>query len=593
VDDTEPPVANASIDIITVDQNFFFTFNGNGSTDNIGIVNYTWDFYDRGDKKLFGMYPSYLFIYAGQFIITLTVTDGGGNSGIDTMIILVNDTEKPNASAIIDLQADEGRIVLLQGKNSKDNVGIANYTWIINDNGIKTLFGELSFYRFNNIIIKKEFEITLNVTDAAGNWDTDTKNITIYEDTKEPVIHERFPKNNQKDVNIDVNPRIVFDEDIDPATVEGNVSIGISGKVLEVEFDWDLSDDGKELTLIPAKQLIENQIYTVLLTNKIKDMAGNNLSAGNLELESSFGTEESFETLPFTKSPEHPKHGDLVKITIIFNKDVDERTVTPRTVKVTGPRGDVPLNISFPGNKSRVIVTLVPQVESEERYVLNVSGDIKDYRGTELGDSEEYAFTCSKREIADNNEEPWNIFGLPIFFIFLFILAIAVIVLTIYVILERRNISSGKAYDDAVNQLKSRKRQMDQLKRIGEEEKINEKEPDKRKGLKDFSFKAEDIKPRKRSTKADQGKVSYYNPREDSTFAGKTYDVADPAKERSGRRRSEGRRSPRGRRHHGSRERARDSRSEHRRRGDDLRRHDRRDRRRRPPPRESGDVEWG
>jgi hypothetical protein len=600
--DTESPDANAGPDI-NVSQNTLVSFDGSGSTDNVGIVNYSWNYDDQGPKELFGIGPTYKFFYPGYFIITLKVTDEAGNLDIDILMVRVNDTEKPNASASIALQADEGRIVLLQGDNSKDNVGITNYTWTIDDNGIKTLFGKLSSYRFKNIINIKKFEITLNVTDAAGNWATVSNKINIYPDTDEPQINDRFPKNNQNNVNVEVNPRIMFDDDIDPVTIKGNVSIGISGKDTEVNFGWNLSDDGKELTLIPDKKLEENRIYTVTLTNKIKDMAGNNLSADNLELEFSFGTEDSFETLPFTIQPKDPKHGDNVTITINFNKDVDERTITPKTVKVTGPGGDVPLYISFTANKKQVSVTLIPLVESGERYILNISGNIKDTGGSALGVSRDFVFTCSNVDITENDEEPWNLFGLPIFFIFLFIIAIAVIAFTLYVIQERRKIGSGMDYDNAVNQLKSRKRQMDQLKRIEGEEKINENVPIKGIGDKDYSWKAEDIIPRKRSTPAPRGKVSYYNPQELSTFEGKTYDVAHPEKERSGRRRSTGQSSKR-RGHRDFDEPVRHSRSSQSRRDfEESDRHsrsrrsrggnDRRDRRSGPSPRASADVEWG
>ncbi len=579
--DTESPVADAGPDM-NVSQNIPFLFDGSGSTDNIGIDNYTWKFDDIGNKELYGVGPSYVFSYVGHYYVTLNVTDGGGNWDIDTLIIVVNDTEKPIASASVVLQIRQGRFVSLDGNNSKDNLEIENYTWIIDDGGIKTLYGKLSSYRFKNT---GKFSVTLKVTDTSGNWGSETKDIDVYPDTDKPVIGERFPKNNQKDVNVYVNPRIEFNDDIDPTTVEGNVYMGISGKDIEVDFDWELSNEGKELTLIPEKKLMENRIYTVALTEKIKDMAGNNLSAEKLEF--SFGTEDSFKTLRFTIHPEIPKHGDTVNISIMFNKEIDQRTVTPNTLIVNGPVGEVPIIISFPGNKSRVVVTLVSQVESEERYILNVSGNIKDLGGSELGTSKEYSFTCSKSKTAENVDEPWNLFGLPINFIFLFVLVIAVIVFSVYVIMERKGISSGKDYENAVDQLKSRKRQMEQLRRIEGEERKKEEPRNNSKGVTEFSWKADDIKPRKREMPAGKGKVSYYHPQEISRFAGKTYDVAHPAKERPRRRPPPGR-SSRERRHRDFHETHRRERTDRRRRGDD-----RRDSRRRPPPRRDGDVEWG
>jgi len=88
--DTIPPTADAGPDQ-TVSEGATVTFDGSGSTDNVGIVNYTWTFNDgSGDVTLYGVSPSYTFASPGVYVITLNVTDAAGNWDTDTMAVTVN-----------------------------------------------------------------------------------------------------------------------------------------------------------------------------------------------------------------------------------------------------------------------------------------------------------------------------------------------------------------------------------------------------------------------------------------------------------------------------------------------------------------------
>lgn len=86
--DLEDPVANAGPDQ-EVDEGDTVTFDGSGSTDNVGITNYTWNFTDGTEQTLYGVSPQYLFTTNGTYIITLNVTDAAGNWDTDTMIVTV------------------------------------------------------------------------------------------------------------------------------------------------------------------------------------------------------------------------------------------------------------------------------------------------------------------------------------------------------------------------------------------------------------------------------------------------------------------------------------------------------------------------
>lgn len=68
-----------------------FTFDGSLSHDNVGIMNYTWTFYDHGDIVLYGMKPTYQFHNPGTYELTLTVTDVSNNTHAEVIVVQVGD----------------------------------------------------------------------------------------------------------------------------------------------------------------------------------------------------------------------------------------------------------------------------------------------------------------------------------------------------------------------------------------------------------------------------------------------------------------------------------------------------------------------
>lgn len=173
------------------------------STDNIELVDYTWtytdiDRYELSDETktyqpilgktqtLHGVDVLPTFSMPGTYVITLNVTDRRGHWDSVNVTIVIRDTTSPVAHAGSDppahLPVKEGTLVTFDGSNSTDNVGPTYYTWSCMSQMHQTveMSGQISTYNFTTPGI---YNVTLIVTDAAGNVGTDKLEITVLDVT--------------------------------------------------------------------------------------------------------------------------------------------------------------------------------------------------------------------------------------------------------------------------------------------------------------------------------------------------------------------------------------------------------------------------
>ncbi len=176
--DTTPPTAVVDEDLY-VPQNEEIELQGIRSKDNHGIVNYTWSFVDNGTVvTLYGKTVLYRFSVAGDYNVTLTVTDASGNTDVDIVLLYVTDTTDPLALATIDgervkvgerYEVEEDSTVNLSAYMSYDNSGKVDYSWKINGKGTDVeKHAKDMTYTFDE---PGEFTVILRVTDPEGNSD--------------------------------------------------------------------------------------------------------------------------------------------------------------------------------------------------------------------------------------------------------------------------------------------------------------------------------------------------------------------------------------------------------------------------------------
>ncbi|MBA3046479.1 MAG: right-handed parallel beta-helix repeat-containing protein [Candidatus Thermoplasmatota archaeon] len=178
VNDITPPTADAGPDAVA-DIGAAVVLNGSASTDNVAAVGYSWTFNDGNENiVLEGIIQSHIFPLAGEYTVTLNVSDAVGLWDSDTVLVTVRtDETAPTADAGVDITITVGGTAVFNGTASHDNVGIENYTWEFTYNGTEiTLFGELQTQRF---WMPGNYTVSLTVRDAAGNSDADENIVTV------------------------------------------------------------------------------------------------------------------------------------------------------------------------------------------------------------------------------------------------------------------------------------------------------------------------------------------------------------------------------------------------------------------------------
>ena len=246
------PVAKLSADVASGNAPLEVSFNGNSSTDDNGIVEYSWDFKDGGSSNETN--PTHTFEEEGIYTVELTVEDETGLTHKDVITITVESAvDQPpvakasasKTSGVIPLQID------FTAANSTDDNGIVKYSWDFKD-------GSSS----DNVTASHTFEsagdymVQLTVTDSNGQINKTTLNISAQAPTNEPPF-----------AKLTTN----LDNGTAPLTVNftGNGSTDDNGII---KYAWDFKDGSFSDKTNPEHTFNEQGIYNVELT--VEDAAG-------------------------------------------------------------------------------------------------------------------------------------------------------------------------------------------------------------------------------------------------------------------------------------------------------------------------------
>ena len=171
----QPPVAIIGASSLSGVAPLDVTFTGGNSTDDGGVVSYSWNFGDGAISTLAN--PLHTFTTAGTYLVELTISDEDGLTDTTTTTITVDTSVNQAPLAVISASITSGEIPLevsFTGSNSTDDVGVVSYAWNFGDGAYTSQTNPVHTYKTTGV-----FEVTLTVTDRDGLEDSSYVTITV------------------------------------------------------------------------------------------------------------------------------------------------------------------------------------------------------------------------------------------------------------------------------------------------------------------------------------------------------------------------------------------------------------------------------
>lgn len=167
----QPPIAQAGPDVFTQSLTAV-AFSAAGSADADGtIVTYEWTFGDGASAT--GAAPSHAYATAGVYTATLTVTDDGGASATDGVVVSVAN-RPPVANAGPDRSATSGSAVAFSGAGADLDGTVVGWAWSFGDGTTGTGAAPSHVYAGAGT-----YTATLTVTDDRGAQGSDAALVTV------------------------------------------------------------------------------------------------------------------------------------------------------------------------------------------------------------------------------------------------------------------------------------------------------------------------------------------------------------------------------------------------------------------------------
>ena len=220
---TTPPAAAFTVDSsATAGENV--TFDASESSDENEIREYRWDFDGDGEIDAVTADPviDHAFETTGDVEVTLTVVDETGATTTATRTVTVTDEEAPTAAVNAPSDVTAGSDAVFSAVNSTDNAEITGYEWTFGDGA--TANGAVVQHAYETT---GSYEVTLTVTDAAGNTDSATTTVDV----------------TAADANATA-PTAELDVP-ESAPVGESVTLNASGDGGIAEYRWDFDGDGE------------------------------------------------------------------------------------------------------------------------------------------------------------------------------------------------------------------------------------------------------------------------------------------------------------------------------------------------------------
>ena len=249
----QPPVASFTW---SCDVQLNCTFDASGSTDDVGIVAYTWTD-STGAQLGTGQVLTLSFGAPTVFDMTLTVADSAAQTDSQTQTITVGNPNQPPVASFA-WSCDAQMNCTFDASGSTDDNGIVAYTWT-DQTGTQLGTGQVLVLSFSSFTT---FDMTLTVADAQGLTDSQTQTVTVGTPNQPPTASFTWSCDAQMNCTFDASGS-TDDNGIVAYTWTDQTGTQLgTGQVLTLSFSSATTFD-MTLTVADAQGLTDSQTQTV------------------------------------------------------------------------------------------------------------------------------------------------------------------------------------------------------------------------------------------------------------------------------------------------------------------------------------------
>ena len=350
-------------------------------------------------KKIFKIWVTLVFIVT--FVIHCGRWELGNNRG--TIPKVTSTFPLPNAKSAA---LNSKLIVTFTQDMDTSSINTSSFTL---KQGTTAIAGTVSYYGKSaiftpNSLLPSSSTLTATITSDAHGSENGNKGRSLESDyiwtfktgtssdIISPVVSAIMPANGATNVPINIQPALVFSENIDTRTVNKLTFLLQAGSTNVTGQVSGLSMMG---IFTPSTTLSSNTTYTVTISSGIQDLAGNSLGSNFVW---SFTTGSSSDVTAPTVTTKIPADGSSdnpinILSTSGFNEWMDPKTVNVKTIILSGPNGNVTGNVNFVGN----FLTFIPLtfLSLTSTYILKILGGpngAKDLSGNPLQTDIQWTF---------------------------------------------------------------------------------------------------------------------------------------------------------------------------------------------------------
>ena len=401
----DPPTASLSLPTNATTVGTELVLDASESTDDVGIVQYEWDFDGDGTTDLTTETPSVSHIYdeSGDYTPSVTVVDTNGETDTASASLSVTPSEPPTAALSVPDTVTVGESVTFDAGDSDDDQSVVEYAWDFDGDGRidrETIESSVT----HTYSETGEFDPSVTVTDADGLTDTATATVTVDGPDRPPTAELVAP------TNVTAGESVTFDAS------GSDDDRGIDA------YEWDWNGDG-EIDETTDYAEVDHSFdaagtYTVSVT--VVDTNGSTASANaSVEVAPNPGPNASLtapangsvnESLRFDASE---STGDIVEYQWDWNEDgeIDDTTESGEisllfaepgtyavTVRVVDALGDTDnattsVTISRPSEPPTAVLSVPSNATVDQSVTFNASEStddtgIREYRWDWNGDGE-------------------------------------------------------------------------------------------------------------------------------------------------------------------------------------------------------------